>query len=119
MTYSSVLAGCGASVEAGAGGSTRAGAESTSAPAKRLGVGCAYTSFIDTDRFACFLTRAQKCAMTIESAPRSSKKWLSSDTSSLRTTAANRSARTSAGSAGSGSPRCDTVGSFTARTGES
>ncbi len=38
-------------------------------------------SFIDTDgRSARFLTRAQNRAITIESAPRSSKKWLSTGT---------------------------------------
>ena len=40
-----------------------------------------------------FLTRAQNWAITIESAPRSSKKWLSTDTRSTRTTSASTSAR--------------------------
>ena len=40
-------------------------------------------SFIDTDgRSSRFLTRAQNWAITIESAPRSSKKWLSTGTRS-------------------------------------
>ena len=40
-------------------------------------------SFIDTDgRSGRFRTRAQNWAITIESAPRSSKKWLSTDTRS-------------------------------------
>src|SRR5512135_637828 len=50
-------------------------------------------SFIDTDgRSARFLTRAQKRAITIESAPRSWKKWLSTDTCSTRMTSASTSA---------------------------
>src|SRR3989442_908559 len=51
-------------------------------------------SFIDTDgRFPRFLTRAQKWAITSESAPSSSKKWLSTDTWSTRRTPASTSAR--------------------------
>src|SRR2546426_12112287 len=51
-------------------------------------------SFIDTDgRFPRFLTRAQKCAITNESAPSSSKKWLSTDTRSTRRTSASTSAK--------------------------
>src|SRR5215216_5845425 len=51
-------------------------------------------SFIDTDgRFPRFLTRAQKWAITNESAPRSSKKWLSTDTWSTRRTSASTSAK--------------------------
>src|SRR6266550_9345882 len=51
-------------------------------------------SFIDTDgRFPRFLTRAQKWAITSESAPSSSKKWLSTDTRSTRRTSASTSAK--------------------------
>src|SRR5713226_85833 len=51
-------------------------------------------SFIDTDgRFPRFLTRAQKWAITSESAPSSSKKWLSTDTRSTRSTSASNSAK--------------------------
>src|SRR5438128_2468375 len=51
-------------------------------------------SFIDTDgRFPRFLTRAQKWAITNESAPSSSKKWLSTDTRSTRRRSANTPAR--------------------------
>src|SRR5947207_2927187 len=51
-------------------------------------------SFIDTGgRFPRFLTRAQKWAITNESAPRSSKKWLSTDTRSTRRTPASTSAK--------------------------
>src|SRR6266545_7162743 len=51
-------------------------------------------SFIDTDgRFPRFLTRAQKWAMTNESAPSSSKKWLSTDTRLTRRTPASTSAK--------------------------
>src|SRR2546425_7563486 len=51
-------------------------------------------SFIDTDgRFPRFLTRAQKWAITNESAPSSSKKWLSTDTRSTRRTSASTSAK--------------------------
>ena len=47
-------------------------------------------SLIDTDgRSGRFLTRAQNCAITIESAPRSSKKLLSTDTRSTCTTSAS------------------------------
>src|SRR6266404_5149343 len=47
-------------------------------------------SFIDTDgRFPRFLTRAQKWAITNESAPSSSKKWLSTDTRSTCRTSAS------------------------------
>src|SRR5215475_16136041 len=50
-------------------------------------------SFIDTDgKSSRFLTRAQKWAITNELAPRSSKKWLSTDTRSTFTTSARRSA---------------------------
>src|SRR5919198_6636243 len=52
-------------------------------------------SFIDTDgRSPRFLTRAQKWAITSESAPSSSKKWLSTDTRSTRRTSASTSAKT-------------------------
>ena len=52
-------------------------------------------SFIDTDgKSPRFLTRAQKWAITSESAPRSSKKWLSTDTRSTRATSASTSAKT-------------------------
>src|SRR3981081_1076403 len=51
-------------------------------------------SLIDTDgRSPRFLTRAQKWAITNESAPRSSKKWLSTDTRSTRTISASTPAR--------------------------
>src|SRR5438094_769229 len=51
-------------------------------------------SFIDTDgRSPRFLTRAQKWAITSESAPSSSKKWLSTDTRSTRRTSASTSAK--------------------------
>src|ERR1700733_13504533 len=51
-------------------------------------------SRIDTEgRSSRLRTRAQKCAMTSESAPRSSKKWLSTGTCSVFTTAASTSAR--------------------------
>src|SRR5438093_5081510 len=51
-------------------------------------------SFIDTDgRSPRFLTRAQKWAITNESAPSSSKKWLSTDTRSTRRTSASTSAK--------------------------
>src|SRR5437867_6578056 len=51
-------------------------------------------SFIETDgRSPRFLTRAQKWAMTSESAPSSSKKWLSTDTRSTRRTPASTSAK--------------------------
>src|SRR5207249_6570535 len=51
-------------------------------------------SLIDTDgRSSRFLTRAQKWAITNESAPRSSKKWLSTDTRSTRRTPASTSAK--------------------------
>src|SRR6266581_6069758 len=51
-------------------------------------------SFIDTGgRFPRFLTRAQKWAITNESAPSSSKKWLSTDTRSTRRTSASTSAK--------------------------
>src|SRR3712207_3059777 len=51
-------------------------------------------SFIETDgRSARFLTRAQNWAITIESAPRSSKKWLLTDTSLTCTTPASTSAK--------------------------
>src|SRR5205823_8746128 len=51
-------------------------------------------SFIETDgRFPRFLTRAQKWAITNESAPSSSKKWLSTDTRSTRRTSASTSAK--------------------------
>src|SRR5215475_8832051 len=51
-------------------------------------------SFIDTDgKSSRFLTRAQKWAITNELAPRSSKKWLSTDTRSTFTTSASTSAR--------------------------
>src|SRR5207244_3704736 len=51
-------------------------------------------SFIDTDgRFPRFLTRAQKWAITNESAPSSSKKWLSTETRSTRRTSASTSAK--------------------------
>src|SRR3989442_6533350 len=50
--------------------------------------------FIDTDgRLPRFLTRAQKWAITSESAPSSSKKWLSTDTRSTRRTSASTSAK--------------------------
>jgi hypothetical protein len=50
-------------------------------------------SLIDTDgKSGRFLTRAQNCAITIESAPKSSKKLLSTDTRSTRTTSASTSA---------------------------
>src|SRR5438093_3732945 len=52
-------------------------------------------SLIETDgRSPRFLTRAQKRAITSESAPSSSKKWLSTDTRSVRRTSASTSART-------------------------
>ena len=41
-----------------------------------------------------FRTRAQNLAITKESAPRSSKKWLSTDTRSMRRTSASSSAKT-------------------------
>src|SRR5213596_2314717 len=51
-------------------------------------------SFIDTDgRSPRFLTRAQKWAITSESAPSSSKKLLSTDTRSTRRTSASTSAK--------------------------
>ena len=51
-------------------------------------------SFIDADgRSGRFLTRAQKWAITSESAPRSSKKWLSTGTCSTCMTSASTSAR--------------------------
>src|SRR5439155_1157583 len=51
-------------------------------------------SFIETDgRSPRFLTRAQKWAITNESAPSSSKKWLSTDTRSTRRTSASTSAK--------------------------
>src|SRR5437879_528613 len=51
-------------------------------------------SFIDTaGRFPRFLTRAQKWAITNESAPSSSKKWLSTDRRSTRRTSASTSAK--------------------------
>src|SRR6266545_5271955 len=51
-------------------------------------------SFIETDgRSPRFLTRAQKWAMTNESAPSSSKKWLSTDTRLTRRTPASTSAK--------------------------
>src|SRR6266571_7928267 len=51
-------------------------------------------SLIETDgRSPRFLTRAQKWAITSESAPSSSKKWLSTDTRSVRRTSASTSAR--------------------------
>src|SRR2546427_7064889 len=51
-------------------------------------------SFIDTaGRFPRFLTRAQKWAITNESAPSSSKKWLSTDTRSTPSTSASTSAK--------------------------
>ena len=51
-------------------------------------------SFIDTEgRSARFLTRAQNLAITSESAPRSSKKWLSTGTGSVRITSARIPAR--------------------------
>src|SRR2546425_3932931 len=51
-------------------------------------------SLIDTDgRSPRFLTRAQKWAITSESAPSSSKKWLSTDTRSTRRTSASTPAR--------------------------
>src|SRR5213593_4297745 len=51
-------------------------------------------SFIETDgRSPRFLTRAQKWAITNESAPSSSKKWLSTDTRSTCRTPASTSAR--------------------------
>ena len=51
-------------------------------------------SFIDIDgRSPLFLTRAQNWAITNESAPSSSKKWLSTDTRSTRRTPASTSAR--------------------------
>ena len=51
-------------------------------------------SFIETDgRSVRFLTRAQKCAITSELAPRSSKKWLSTGTCSTPRTRASTSAR--------------------------
>src|SRR6266513_3191171 len=51
-------------------------------------------SFIDTGgRPPRFLTRAQKWAITSESAPSSSKKWLSTDTRSTRRTSASTSAK--------------------------
>src|SRR5256712_12891263 len=47
-------------------------------------------SFIDTDgRFPRFVTRAQKWAITSESAPSSPKKWLSTDTRPTRRTSAS------------------------------
>ena len=57
-------------------------------------------SFIDTDgRSARFLTRAQKWAITSESAPRSSKKWLSAGTCSrcMRSASTSAKARSGAG----------------------
>src|SRR5256712_467193 len=51
-------------------------------------------SFMDTDgRSPRFLPRAQKWAITNESAPSSSKKWLSTDTRSTRRTSASTSAK--------------------------
>src|SRR6266516_2397446 len=51
-------------------------------------------SFIDTDgRFPRFLTRAQKWAITNESAPSSSKKWASTGTRSTPRTPASSSAK--------------------------
>src|SRR5881396_1216893 len=51
-------------------------------------------SFIETDGWSPrFLTRAQKWAITNESAPSSSKKWLSTDTRSTRRTSASTSAK--------------------------
>src|SRR5262249_32498458 len=50
-------------------------------------------SLIDTDgRFPLFLTRAQKWAITSESAPSSWKKWLATGTRSTRRTSASTSA---------------------------
>ncbi len=86
-----MLPGTGASASAAAGAS--AGAPVRAAARLRI-VGCPYTSFIDTaGRSSRFLIRAQKCAMTRELAPRSSKKWLSSGTWSVFTTPASTSAR--------------------------
>ena len=57
-------------------------------------VGCWYMSFIDTDGSSGrFRTRAQNCAITIESAPRSSKKLLSTDTRSTCRMSASTSAK--------------------------
>lgn len=90
-TYREVLPGTGASAGGAAGASAGV---SVSAAARLRIVGLPYTSFIDTDgRSSRFLTRAQKCAMTRELAPRSSKKWLSSGTWSRFTTPASTSAR--------------------------
>src|SRR5213594_1972872 len=51
-------------------------------------------SFMDTDgRSPCFLTRAQNLAITRESAPSSSKKWLSTDRESTFRTSARTSAK--------------------------
>src|SRR5207249_7926912 len=51
-------------------------------------------SFIETDGWSPrFLTRAQKWAITNESAPSSSKKWLSTDTRATRRTSASTSAK--------------------------
>src|SRR5947209_5937831 len=59
---------------------------------------------VDTvGRSARLLTHAQNRAITIESAPRSSKKWLSTDTRSMRTMSASTSARLFSIGVGAGS----------------
>ena len=81
---------------AGGGGATGA-----NAAARRSAVGCRYTSLIDTDgRSSRFRARAQNRAITIESAPRSSKKCASTDTFSTSSTPASTSANASATGAG-------------------
>src|SRR5437899_1468555 len=74
-------------------------------------------SFIETDgRFPRFLTRAQKWAITNESAPSSSKKWLSTDTRSTRRTSASTSAKMLSAPVVAALPRCSiNVDSATAR----
>src|SRR6266850_4815366 len=63
-------------------------------------------SRIDTDgRFPRFLTRAQKWAMSNESAPSSSKKWLSTATRSTRRTSASISAKMPSAPVAAASPR--------------
>src|SRR5437867_1406690 len=67
-------------------------------------------SFIDTDgRFPRFLTRAQKWAITSESAPSSSKKWLSTDTRSTRSTSASTSAKMLSASVVTALPRSSII----------
>ena len=70
-------------------------------------------SFIDTGgRSGRFLTRAQNRAITIESAPRSSKKLLSAGTRSAPTTSASTPARTVSGPAVVGSAYLTWVAGF-------